>query len=411
VALAFALVEGFARACLPRPEFVAGCAFDPELGFTGVPGKELVCCDEAGTFPWVLNAHGARGPDLPPAKGPDSSGASRVLFLGDSFLQGWQVRVESLVPARVEALLAEGGLATETTVLASTGWGTGQELLALRRHGARVRPDVVVLCFYSGNDVVDNSLDLAGRTTVSAGAWVRPYFVVDEAQALELAWLHPWRSWMRRHSYLFALLDLHDYRRRHHDVGQFLRVEEDRPVAPLERLAKGLLVGADLELFRAPSPGSDWERAWRTSEALFLALEQERALGARATSCASPSRNEDLFGHGWSRWGCDPFGLGPSWVMKKGGWIALRRGERYVLEAEVPAGARYPLEFLVQDVDGAHPRPRIVSGPGPFELALDTRAAGPGPQWMPVLVQASQTVPNPDGEPVGMVLRSLRRLP
>jgi hypothetical protein len=458
--------------------------------------------------------------------------------VGDSFLQGWNVRAEALLPHSAQAELARRGVAAECFSLSGSGHGTGQELLHLRRHGARVAPDWVVLCVYSGNDVIDNSLDLAGRTTVSAGAWVRPYFVLDEAGELEQTWLHPWRARLRAASRLYTLLDHRAYRRRYRDQGQYLREEEERPVAPMKRLLKGLVMGADMELFLAPEPGSDWERAWRTSEALLVAFEREtRALGAhllvvviphvaqvesnaifrqadgfmqaagqrsmlerldlelperrlqpflasqgipasflleelradtRASGVSSylhdghfnshgqalagrsvgarlaallageaePSTTsaleggpvdvlaqlwsthrelsfdapfEDVIGQGWHGWACDQAGLGPGWAMKREGWLVLARGARYVLEAVLPPTARVPLEFRAKDHLRAYSAPLTVTGPGPFELPIDTGAAETGPAWIPVLIQASQDFPDEPDQPA-LVLKALRRV-
>lgn len=283
------LVEVVARACFAVPEYFEGHPFDAELGFTSIPGTRFTCCDGDGTFPWTLNESASRGPDLPARGSPARAGVPRLLFVGDSFLAGWNVREEALIPFSAQAALAGQGLETECFSVSCSGYGTGQELLLLRKYGERVRPDFVVLCMYTGNDVVDNSLDLAGLTTVSNGAWVRPYFVPDENNELEPSHLHPLRAWFRRYSRTFTLLDHRAFRHRYREHGQYVREKAGRPVDQSERLRLGLIPSADLELFLEPSPGDEWDRAWRTTEELIALFDREvRELGARLVVVVIP---------------------------------------------------------------------------------------------------------------------------
>ena len=271
-----------ARALFAPPEFFEGHPYDPELGFVSIPGKRYDCCDERGRYLWAVNSSGFRGPELPAPDEPAPEGVRRLLFIGDSFLEGWHVREEDLMPFSAATGLTARGLPAQSFVLDSSGYGTAQELLCFRRYGARVRPDWVVLCLYSGNDVIDNTLALAGRTRVSTGAWVRPYFVLDEAGELELTFLHPWRARLRRWSRLFAHFDRRAYVWRYREEGDYLRPEPDRPIDPHQRMAKGLVIGPDLELFLEPTPGDDWDVAWRTTEGLLATFQREvHALGAR----------------------------------------------------------------------------------------------------------------------------------
>ena len=164
-------VELGARLLVPPPRSHGGLLeLDGDLGFRGVPGTRLERRDERGAFEVVLGSEGFRGRQPAPGPGP----SRRVLFLGDSFLVGDGVRDEELLPTRVERALAVRSEPVESYNLSTLDIGTGQQLLLLERYGERIAPDAVVLVMYPANDVVNDTLELAGRTRVSAGDPIRP---------------------------------------------------------------------------------------------------------------------------------------------------------------------------------------------------------------------------------------------
>ncbi|MCZ6597623.1 MAG: hypothetical protein O7B99_08300 [Planctomycetota bacterium] len=288
VLAALVALELAARVLYPPPEFIGRLPFDRELGFRGRADHRLTNGDAAGTYDWVLNEHGFRGPPLP---GPRAEGDEerRVLFVGDSFLVGWDVREESLMPFSAERRLAQLGLPARCFDASCDGYGTAQELLLLRDVAPRVEPDVVVLALYPGNDVIDNTIELVGRTRISSGAYVRPYLVPDGSGGFERRWVNPRRAFFRRNSHLFALIE-HRMLLWTRDSLRFLApTPDEHPVALDERLRLRLVPRASLELLRehgdeGEDDGADdvWEVAWIRTEALLRAFRDEvRSLGAR----------------------------------------------------------------------------------------------------------------------------------
>src|SRR5262249_48949380 len=81
-----------------------------------------------------------------------------ILLIGDSQTEGLQVRYEEtygeVLQRALERLLPDRRF--EVINLAVSAYGTHQEVLTLRRYGARVQPCWVVLGFYPGNDLADN---------------------------------------------------------------------------------------------------------------------------------------------------------------------------------------------------------------------------------------------------------------
>jgi len=257
-----------------------------ELGFRGVPGFRATLNDALGPYTVVLDSDGLRGSGLSDSQSAD--GALRVVFLGDSFLFTAGRRDEELMTVRTVAALAEHGIVAEVANLSASDYGTGQELLLLQLLGPGLRPDVVVLALYPGNDLINNSLALAGTSSVSVGDYIRPY-VVEESGRLRVRWSHPLRSWLRRHSRLFAVAERHLLA-----IGTERRIAWLMPWPPAPRLGDRLRRGAapreHLELFRHPAPGSRWEAAWRDTFALLRALRDEVGrLGARLLVLVIPT--------------------------------------------------------------------------------------------------------------------------
>jgi hypothetical protein len=216
-------------------------------------------------------------------------GVSRVVFVGDSFLVGQAVREEHLMTSRTAAALRARGVEAEVYNLSGIDYGTGQEILLLRRLGRQLEPDAVVLFLYPSNDVINNSLALAGRTGVSAGDYIRPYLVPAES-GLRIRYAHPFRAWLRRHSRLYATLE-----RRLLALGAERRIAWLKPGLPpagvAERLRWGRAPREDFEIFRRRhDPGDRWEGAWSTTFALLRAFRDEcDALGARLLVVVIPS--------------------------------------------------------------------------------------------------------------------------
>jgi len=117
----------------------------------------------------------------------------RVLMLGDSFVFGQGVEAEEALPGQLELALA--GQGDSVTVLNGgvVGYSTVQEVAWLERIGATVKPDLVVVAFFLGNDLQDNR-------TSSLERYVRG--VITAAQP---RWYTPVTDWAYRHVELYDL--------------------------------------------------------------------------------------------------------------------------------------------------------------------------------------------------------------
>lgn len=129
---------------------------DPVLGTRLKPGAEGWWTQEEHEFrvPVRINSLGLRDIERPEAK-PD--GVKRVLLIGDSHVEALQVPLEAAVGRQLETNLRQANESIEVVSAGVSGYGTAGEYLFFRERGWKLEPDLVLLAFYPGNDVKNNS--------------------------------------------------------------------------------------------------------------------------------------------------------------------------------------------------------------------------------------------------------------
>lgn len=100
---------------------------------------------------------------------------TRIAFLGDSIVEGVQVADDEVLTRRMEALFNDG---TEVLNFAVSGFGTLQEYIEYKELVRQFKPDIVVLGFYTGNDMRNNSREL--ETLYNGSAPERPFLIKQE---------------------------------------------------------------------------------------------------------------------------------------------------------------------------------------------------------------------------------------
>src|SRR5262249_39736248 len=138
--------------------------YDSEIRYVLLPNQRGWIDDGFAT----TNAFGFRG-QAPVTPKPHD--LVRVVAVGDSVTFGLGVNDDDTFCVQTERLLRSrhAGLDLEVNNLAVPGYDTRQEVTLLGRHVESLRPDVVLVGFYS-NDVPDSLEDNASGTTVAATA-------------------------------------------------------------------------------------------------------------------------------------------------------------------------------------------------------------------------------------------------
>ena len=84
----------------------------------------------------------------------------RILVLGDSFMEAYQVPFEKSFASVLEHRLGEdSGRSVDVINAGVSGWGTDDELTYLARKGVRYKPDLIIVAMTLHNDVSDNLLE------------------------------------------------------------------------------------------------------------------------------------------------------------------------------------------------------------------------------------------------------------
>lgn len=146
------LAEGLLRLFpLPLPDRF----FEPnqEFGWFHTPGRVGWHRTPELEVPIEINQLGLRDEDHGYAKPADTT---RLLLVGDSFVEGLQVRHPATVDEQLEAMLnARSSHPVQVLNAGVSRFGTDNELLFLQQEGLRYQPDLVILFFFY-NDLFDN---------------------------------------------------------------------------------------------------------------------------------------------------------------------------------------------------------------------------------------------------------------
>ena len=265
-------VAGFAHASLYAPDERRGWVLRPSV--TAWVGTE------AGRRLVSTSAAGLRDREHAIEKPP---GTVRIAVLGDSFTEALQVAAEETFWAVLERLLrscpAYAGRAVEVINFGVGGYGTAQELLTWREQASHYAPDLVVLAFYTENDVLNNS-----HASNPTRPDETPYFVYEgdrlelQDRSVEAGPLGRAYRWGTRlvadtgvRLRLVQLL-------RVATLGRTQRTEQEAQAARLAALG---LTDPEAAPYLAPAHPALAE-AWRVTEGLLVALRDEvRASGAQ----------------------------------------------------------------------------------------------------------------------------------
>jgi hypothetical protein len=151
---------------------------DRDLGWKLKPGVSGEWNGEGASFVQV-NSDGLRDREHTKTKPPNTL---RVAVLGDSFTEAIHVPIEQTFWSKLERKLGncdavKGRKKVEVINFGVQGYGTAQELMMLRKKVWDYSPDIVVLAFFIGNDVINNSPQLEYDH-------YRPFFVYDASGKL-----------------------------------------------------------------------------------------------------------------------------------------------------------------------------------------------------------------------------------
>ena len=219
--------------------------------------------------PLRFNRYGFRGPDWSATK---PANVRRVALLGDSYAAAVEVDEEDTMAARLETALNRLATGKRWQVLnfGVSNTSTAEQLLVWRHFARRFDPDLVILCFFNGNDLSDN--------TPAPEISRRPCFTLEEDGQLLLhlppASRRSLSAWLDEHS-RFYLWQKHK-----------LALVRGRMRAARKNLLPRLQI-----LNTAPPTSA--EMAWVITERLLLTWADEvRATGAKPVLVVIPAHEQ-----------------------------------------------------------------------------------------------------------------------
>lgn len=166
------------------------------------PASEFWHESADGRWRFVTNNRGLR--DTRNFAYEKPAGTTRVLVLGDSHTQGYEVRQEATYAAVLERFLESRSVPAQVLNAGVSGYSTAEELAYLVGEGYRYRPDVVVVGFYA-NDFDDNlkaglfALDEKGRVVEKSKSHL------PGVKAQNMIYAVPGVQWLSENSYFYSL--------------------------------------------------------------------------------------------------------------------------------------------------------------------------------------------------------------
>lgn len=250
------------------PSFYRG---DPDTGGALRPGAKGWWTGEGRG--WVeINSHGQRDREHSEAKPP---GTFRIAVLGDSYAEAFQLPMEqsfwSVLEKRLNGDRASCGRTVEVLNFGVSGYGTAQELLALRNRVWTFSPDLVLLTITTGNDIRNNAKALEGNPDIPYFHFEGNRLVLDAGYRSSRRYRAPWRQ------ALAGFSSLSDHSRSVQLANRARHAYQNRKSAQrLEEAAvrAGAEIGLDAMVFRPPEDQA-WQDAWAVTEALIAQMDRE----------------------------------------------------------------------------------------------------------------------------------------
>jgi lysophospholipase L1-like esterase len=181
IAASLLLAELVVRAFL-GPRFLGIYQRDARVLYRLIPGAQRVSVlppiNGGAVIRYRINSLGFRGDELLPA-----GQATRVLVYGDSFIQGDFARTEDTFAAQLQRRLAAaaGHKSLEVVNAGVAGYGPDQELRRMEDELPALRPSLVVVAIYAGNDFGDLLRDKLYRLSSEGSLEDNPSVFLDDA--------------------------------------------------------------------------------------------------------------------------------------------------------------------------------------------------------------------------------------
>lgn len=256
--LGFLAVELILR--VAKVEYPVFQTFDVNRGFSLRPNTSGWWTREGKAFV-KINSDGLRDKEYSKNK---KSNIIRIALLGDSFAEARSIKLErtfwSLLEKNLNTCKKDKQKKVEIINFGVTEYGTTQQYLTLIHHAWDYDPDIIILAFFSGNDIADNSKILSKKK-------YRPYFIFENNKlVIDNSFRKSKPYLLLKSNFGQIIINLSNYSR----VIQFLREiyvknyfkKQNKVKNNIEKINEP---GLSLHNLYNPSNPS-WQKAWNITE-------------------------------------------------------------------------------------------------------------------------------------------------
>lgn len=283
--LVFGLVIGEIGLRIAGIEYKVFNTIDEHRGWTDRPGDSGWYRLEGESY-IQINSEGFRDREHTKAK-PENT--LRIALLGDSFVAAYEVPLEEGFAAVIERELngckSLSGQKVEVIKFGTRAYGTDQELITLREKVWAYSPDIVILAFYTGNDVVNNSQALYNKA-LSYNLYKnivsqKPYFIFKDGHlVLDTSFLNTdayrsRQSWWGKvyESLLQNSRLLQVFRHAKYALAELLIQPPTMQETTTTKVgATGFML--ENEIYKQPTD-STWLEAWQVTEELIKSMHND----------------------------------------------------------------------------------------------------------------------------------------
>ncbi|MDJ0556249.1 MAG: SGNH/GDSL hydrolase family protein [Microcoleaceae cyanobacterium MO_207.B10] len=239
---------------------------DPYRGWAGNPNNTAPWTGEGIPSELKMNSAGFR--DREHSKSKPKNGL-RIALIGDSFTEAVHVPLEDtygvIMEEKLQQCPALKNREVEVLNFGVQGYGTAQELMVLRHHVWDYEPDLVILAFYSGNDIRNNYRPLEHDH-------LRPYFVYEDGELVADMSFRDLKEW-ERDRYAFSIVDFLPFLLvQNSRILQLIRMVD---INHKRRQFEKDYSEINIAFYREPKPNSDWDEAWKITEGLIKLMRDE----------------------------------------------------------------------------------------------------------------------------------------
>lgn len=173
IVVSLLFIELLLRIFLP-PDTTLKFYDNPVFGSALIPNQKGIFVSETKEYSTKVEVNSQCWPDIEHGFNKPE-GVYRILILGDSFVENFQVPFEKRFFRQLQEKL---GNKFEVIAMGRGNTGTAQQYLMLKEYGLKYKPDLVVQMFLTANDVKNNSPVLQNDPYL-------PYFETDSNNNLK----------------------------------------------------------------------------------------------------------------------------------------------------------------------------------------------------------------------------------